>query len=103
VVVEAIKLVEGGLAGLCDEVWLVVCSPAEQLARLRARSAARGEDGAEAEARIAAQSGLVDRLAPSATRMLDTSGDLEGTLADVRAQFRAALAAHTERGGAVVP
>ena len=26
VVVEAIRLVEGGLAALCDEVWLVTCS-----------------------------------------------------------------------------
>ncbi|TMC62770.1 MAG: dephospho-CoA kinase, partial [Chloroflexi bacterium] len=30
VIVEAIRLVEGGLAELCDEVWLVVCDPAEQ-------------------------------------------------------------------------
>ncbi len=37
VVVEAIKLVEGGLAELCDEVWLVVCSTEVQLDRLRAR------------------------------------------------------------------
>ncbi len=28
VVIEAIKLVEGGLADLCDEVWLVTCDPA---------------------------------------------------------------------------
>ena len=27
VVIEAIKLVEGGLAELCDEVWLVTCDP----------------------------------------------------------------------------
>ena len=27
VVIEAIKLVEGGLADLCDEVWLVTCDP----------------------------------------------------------------------------
>ena len=32
VVIEAIKLVEGGLAELCDEVWLVTCH--EQRARL---------------------------------------------------------------------
>ena len=27
VVIEAIQLVEGGLAELCDEVWLVTCDP----------------------------------------------------------------------------
>ena len=29
VVIEAIKLVEGGLAALCDEVWLVTCDPVD--------------------------------------------------------------------------
>src|SRR4029079_9011312 len=36
-VAEAIKLVEGGLAALCDEVWLVTCDAGEQLERLLAR------------------------------------------------------------------
>ena len=39
VVVEAIKLVEGGLAGLCDEVWLITCDPPIQRGRLRDRGA----------------------------------------------------------------
>ena len=34
VVIEAIKLVEGGLAELCDEVWLVTCDAAAQRERL---------------------------------------------------------------------
>ena len=75
VAVEAIKLVEGGLAALCDEVWLVVCDPASQLLRL----AARGMSTADAEQRTAAQSGLAERMRPSATRELDTSGGLEET------------------------
>ena len=33
VVVEAIKLVESGLAELCDEVWLVTCDPPIQRGR----------------------------------------------------------------------
>jgi dephospho-CoA kinase len=70
VVIEAIKLVEGGLAALCDEVWLVTCDPSDQLARLTAR----GTDAADAELRIAAQSGLVTRLTPQATRVIDTTG-----------------------------
>ena len=31
VVIEAIKLVEGGLADACDAVWLVTCDPGVQL------------------------------------------------------------------------
>ena len=43
VVIEAIKLVEGGLAEVCDEVWLVICDAGVQRERLVARgSAARG-------------------------------------------------------------
>ena len=56
VVVEAIKLVEGGLAALCDEVWLVSCDPIEQRTRLieraRARMAARERDRAAAGAGV---------------------------------------------------
>ena len=72
IVIEAIKLVEGGLAMLCDEVWLVTCEPAVQLERL----AGRGDVSSDAEARIAAQAGLVDRLRQSATRIIDTSGPI---------------------------
>ena len=75
VVIEAIKLVEGGLAELCDEVWLVICDATAQLDRL----AARGMDATDAAARIAAQGDLVDRLAPKATRVIDTSGSVEVT------------------------
>jgi dephospho-CoA kinase len=74
VVVEAIKLVEGGLAALCDEVWLVVCEPAAQ----RDRLGGRGVDPADTEARIAAQSGIATRLAPAATRVIDTTGSKDG-------------------------
>jgi dephospho-CoA kinase len=73
VVIEAIKLVEGGLASLCDEVWLIVCSPEAQ----RERLTARGSDAADTAQRIAAQSDLADRLAPAATRVIDTSGTVE--------------------------
>lgn len=87
VVVEAIKLVEGGLAALCSEVWLVTCSGEAQLARLRARAAARGEAPADAEARVAAQAGHADRLRPAATRIIDTSGSLDTTRALVVRAF----------------
>jgi dephospho-CoA kinase len=79
VVVEAIKLVEGGLGDLCDEVWLVTCDPELQPGRL----AARGIDDDDAGRRLDAQRGLVDRLRPAATRVIDTSGDLAATRATV--------------------
>jgi dephospho-CoA kinase len=92
VVVEAIKLVEGGLASLCDEVWLVDCAPGVQLERLLARAAARALPRADTEARIAAQSGLADRLRPHATRVIDTSGTLDDTRRAVLDAWAAALA-----------
>lgn len=60
VAVEAIRLVEGGLADRCDEVWLIDCTPDTQRRRLRDR----GMDESDVEQRIAAQGErLTDRLA----------------------------------------
>jgi dephospho-CoA kinase len=70
VVIEAIKLVEGGLAELCDEVWLVTCEDRAQ----RERLLARGADAQDADRRIATQGDIVARLRPAASRVLDTSG-----------------------------
>lgn len=89
VAIEAIKLVEGGLAELCDEVWVVTCSPADQ----RARLLARGTPIADSEQRIAAQAGLAERLRPSATWVLDTSGNPAETRARVVAALGEAIAA----------
>jgi len=89
VALEAIKLIEGGLAGLCDQVWLVTCDTAAQ----RERLAGRGTGPADAEQRIAAQAGLVERLRPAATRVLDTSGPAAETRAAVVIAFGEALAA----------
>ena len=75
IAVEAIKLVEGGLALLCDEVWLVTCDPERQYERLLAR----GLEDAEATQRIAAQDDPARRLRPAATRVIDTSGDVGET------------------------
>jgi dephospho-CoA kinase len=71
VVIEAIRLVESGLAEFCDETWLVVCDEADQRARLERRPGSHRD----AEQRIEAQRGLDDRLRPLVTRVLDTSGD----------------------------
>jgi dephospho-CoA kinase len=75
VIIEAIKLVEGGLADMCDEVWLVICDPSAQLERL----VGRGSDRADAAARISVQGDLDERLRPRSTRVIDTSGDAAAT------------------------
>ena len=85
VVVEAIKLVESGLAGLCDEVWLITCDAPIQRGRLRDRGVT--ED--DADRRIAAQRHLRDRVELVATRRIDTSG----TLAETREAVARAWAA----------
>jgi dephospho-CoA kinase len=70
-VIEAIKLVEGPLAELCDEIWLVTCDASSQ----RDRLLGRGAPAEDADRRIAAQGDITDRLRPAATRVIDTSGD----------------------------
>ncbi|HUG48288.1 MAG TPA: dephospho-CoA kinase, partial [Candidatus Limnocylindria bacterium] len=94
VALEAIKLVEGGLADRCDEVWLIECLPANQ----RARLAARGLSGKDADQRIAAQGeGLAGRLEAALggrvrVRRLSTDGTLEQTQALVEDTLADALA-----------
>jgi dephospho-CoA kinase len=85
VVIEAIKLVEGGLAARCDEVWLIECPADVQ----RERLAGRGMDAADIERRLAAQgTDLAERLSDHASRRFDTSGTQE----DIRERVEDALA-----------
>ena len=76
-VIEAIRLMEGGLAARCTEVWLVACDRPTQRARLRRRDM----DPADADRRIAAQGDITERTAPAATRILRTDGALDDVLA----------------------
>jgi dephospho-CoA kinase len=92
VVVEAIKLVEGGLAALCDELWLVTCDPIDQLGRVRLR----GMSAAEADQRIASQGDMTERLEPIATRIIDTSDTAEATRDRVDEAFDDAVALSDE-------
>jgi dephospho-CoA kinase len=87
VAIEAIRLVEGGLAALCDEIWLIACNPVVQ----RERLAGRGVEEADAERRIAAQADLVAHARPVATRVIDTDGSLSRVRRAVNAGLRAAL------------
>ena len=89
VVVEAIKLVEGGLAELCDEVWLVTCAADDQRGRLQRR----GMTAADADQRIAAQGDIVARLTPRANRSIDTAGPVGKARRRVRIAWESARAA----------
>jgi dephospho-CoA kinase len=94
VAVEAIKLVESGLAELCDETWLVTCDPGAQAERL----AARGVAPPDASSRIEAQGDIRTRLTPFATRVLDTSGSAADAERAVDAALEEAFAARAGMG-----
>ena len=87
VVIEAIRLLDRGLATVCDEVWLVTCAPEVQVDRL----AGRGTDPEDAARRIEAQAGLVERVRPAATRVIDTSWIDERQYIHIETAFDAAL------------
>jgi dephospho-CoA kinase len=88
VVIEAIKLVEGGLAELCDEVWVITCPPDVQLDRL----VERGTSPDDAQDRIAAQGDLASTLRPAATHVIDTAGPPTATRSRALAGLERALA-----------
>ncbi len=76
VVIEAIKLLESGLSrAVCDEVWVTVARPEQQVARL---IAGRGMSASEVELRLAAQMPPTEMVG-MADRVLDTSGTLADT------------------------
>jgi len=88
VVMEAIKLLESGMARqICDQVWVVTCSPEQQLARVMEQ---RGLSEEEARLRMEAQPPQAEKIAQAGV-VIDNSGTLEATLAQVEAAWRALL------------
>lgn len=83
VVIEAIKLIEAGMADTCDSVWVTAC-PAEQ--RVQRMMAGRGLNRAEAEQRVQAQSPQEEKIA-RADVVIDTSDTLAWTRTQVRAAW----------------
>ncbi|MDP8922833.1 MAG: dephospho-CoA kinase [Chloroflexota bacterium] len=82
IVVDAIKLIEGGLYREMDAVWVVTCPRDEQVRRL---VETRGLTEAEAEARIGAQ-GPQEEKVRHATVVIHN----DGSLADLERQVCAA-------------
>jgi dephospho-CoA kinase len=82
-VVEAIKLIEAGLARDCDAVWVVTVPESMQEARLIAK---RKMSPAEAHQRIAAQTTQSAKL-KAAHVVIDNSGTFEDTWTQVQTAF----------------
>lgn len=80
VAIDAVKLVESGMVGLCDALWVVTCDRDVQRSRLMARN---GITRDEAERRIAAQPPLAFKL-EVADAVIDNSGDISTLTAAVR-------------------
>jgi dephospho-CoA kinase len=84
VVFEAIKLIESGMHRRCDELWVVISPHELQVQRLTEK---RGMSVAEAEVRIASQPPQADKVA-QADVIIDNSGDLERTRAQVTSEWQ---------------
>jgi dephospho-CoA kinase len=83
IAIEAVKLVEAGHAAWCEEVWLIVCEPEVQLARL----VGRGVPPDDARQRISAQAKSLPLWRSAATRIIRT----DGPVAEVEATVGSAL------------
>ena len=86
IVLEAIRLVDGGYVDLVDEIWLVTCSRGVQGARLMTR----GLDPDEIARRANAQRELVERARAVATRVIATDGSIDAMRAAVDAALTVA-------------
>jgi dephospho-CoA kinase len=87
IVLEAIKLIEAGLAGQCDSLWTTCAPPEQQLARLMLD---RGMSEAAARQRIAAQPPQEQKIA-AAQVVIQNCGSLEDTWRDVQSAWKATV------------
>jgi dephospho-CoA kinase len=85
VAIEAIKLVESGMADNCDAVWAVIASEDVQLNRLMSK---RNMTGPQAILRIEAQPPQEEKVA-RADVVIDNSGDVVVTWKTVQRHFAA--------------
>jgi dephospho-CoA kinase len=88
VVIDAIRLIESGLAARCSAVWVVVCNREVQLARLQA---SRGLTPEQAGLRIDAQSPAEEKL-KYANAVVENHGSLEDLERQVDRAWRETVA-----------
>lgn len=79
VVVDAVKLIEAGIADGCDAVWVVTCPLQEERRRLMTRP---GMIAAEADRRLAAQAPEAEKIV-RADVVIDNGGTLDATSAQI--------------------
>jgi dephospho-CoA kinase len=79
IVLDAIRLIEGGLFQRCDVVWVAVCDPDLQVQRLQS---SRRFSAEQASLRVAAQAPVEDKLR-HASAVLHNNGSLEDLAAHV--------------------
>jgi len=84
VVVEAIKLIEAGMADAYDSLWVTTCRPEQQVER---SVATRGLSRVEAMQRVRAQPSQAEKIA-RADVVIDTSGTLAQTRQQVQEAWR---------------
>ncbi|MDQ6604799.1 MAG: dephospho-CoA kinase [Chloroflexota bacterium] len=87
VVVDAVKLIEAGIADGCDAVWVVTCPLEEERRRLMTRP---GMTAAEADRRLAAQVPEAAKIA-RADVVIDNGGTMEATRAQIDRAWAAIL------------
>ncbi|MGD2144929.1 MAG: dephospho-CoA kinase [Anaerolineae bacterium] len=83
VVIEAIKLIESGLADDCDTVWVTTCRVDQQIERIMT---ARGLSRSEAEQRVVSQPPQEEKIA-RADVVIDNAGSLSVTRVQVKAAW----------------
>ncbi len=84
IVIEAIKLLEGELASLCDSIWVTDASEALQASRLMKK---RGLDETTAHQRIQAQNSQKDKI-EAADIVIDNTGSFEELWKQVSAGWK---------------
>ena len=92
--VEAALLVETGSAALYPELWVVVCEPEIQIARLMSR---KGCDRATALAWVDAQMPLAEK-ASHATAVIANDGSLDALQQVVERAYTELMAQRRDRG-----
>ena len=83
VIIDAVKLLEGGSGKFCQSKWMVVCPEELEFERLVARNRLNAE---EAWKRIRAQPSVDERL-PLVDEVIDNSGSLDDTRKQVAAAY----------------
>jgi len=83
VIIDAVKLLEGGSGKFCQSKWMVICPQEVEYERLVARNNLKPE---EAWARLKAQASVDERL-PLVDEVIDNSGSLDDTRRQVTAAY----------------